>query len=364
MNSTTRVDTVVVGGGQAGLALGYHLAQQQRDFVILDAQTRVGDAWRTRWDSLRLFTPARFDGLPGAAFPADPLAFPTKDDQADYLEAYAGRFGLPIHTGIRVEAVWREDGRFVVAGGAGRWTADSVVLATGGNQVPRVPGFAASIAPEVLQLHSSGYRNAGQLKPGNVLVVGVGNSGAEIAREVSRSHPTWLAGTPSGQLLVRHGRVAARFVFPVVRLAALHILTMATPVGRRAARRLMSHADPLIRTKMRDLADAGVRFVPRVVGVRSGMPVVDGDSVLSVENVIWCTGYRNDFGWVNLPGFQGGEQPAQSRGVVPSVPGLYFLGQEFLFSAVSATVTGVCRDAKYLAGHLNAPARQPELVIG
>lgn len=364
MSTTNRVDTVVVGGGQAGLALGYHLAQQHRDFAILDAHARVGDAWRMRWDSLRLFTPAKFDGLPGMRFPADPLSFPTKDQEADYLEAYAARFELPVRGGVAVEAVWRENARFVVATGTDRWTADNVVLATGGSQVPRVPHLAESMAPEVLQLHSSDYRNPAQLRPGKVLVVGVGNSGAEIALEVSRSHPTWLAGAPSGQLPVRHGRAAARFVLPVIRFVALHVLTLATPMGRKAAPVMVSRAAPLIRTKMRDLAAAGVRSVPRVIGVRAGMPIVDGavdgGSVLSVANIIWCTGYRNDFGWVNLPGFQDGDRPAQSRGIIPTIPGLYLLGQDFLFSAVSATVTGACRDAKYLAGHMNAPIRQPE----
>ncbi|HEY9477978.1 MAG TPA: FAD-dependent oxidoreductase [Microbacteriaceae bacterium] len=360
MSTAEHVDTVVVGGGQSGLAIGYFLAQQHRDFVILDAHPHLGDAWRTRWDSLRLFTPAKFDGLPGMRFPADPLTFPTKDQQADYLEAYAARFDLPVHGGVHVEAVWRENGRLVVAAGTDRWTADNVVLATGGSQVPKVPHLAESMAPEVLQLHSSDYRNPAQLRPGTVLVVGVGNSGAEIALEVSRSHPTWLAGTPSGQLPVRHGRAAARFALPVIRFVALHVLTLATPLGRKAAPAMVSRAAPLIRTKMRDLAAAGVRSVPRVTGARDGMPVVDGDSVLSVANIIWCTGYRNDFSWVNLPGFQDGAQPPQARGRVESVPGLYFLGQEFQFSAVSATVTGVCRDAKYLAGHMDAPVRQPE----
>lgn len=355
MNATERVDTVVVGGGQAALVLGYYLMQQRRDFVILDAHTRVGDAWRLRWDSLRLFTPAKFDGLPGVRFPADRLSFPTKDQHADYLEDYAARFGLPVHTGVMVEAVQREADGFLVAAGTRRWWADNVVLATGGSQRPRLPQLAASIAPEVLQLHSSEYRNPAQLRPGNVLVVGVGNSGAEIALEVSRTHPTWLAGVPSGQLPVRHGRAAARFLLPVVRFAALHVLNLATPVGRKAQRAMMTHAAPLIRTKMADLAAAGVRCVPRVVGVADGMPVTDGDSALSVDNVIWCTGYHTDFSWVHLPGFQDGWRPAQVRGIVDSVPGLYLLGQEFLFSALSATVTGVRRDARYLARHMNPP---------
>ncbi|GAB3039175.1 NAD(P)/FAD-dependent oxidoreductase [Parafrigoribacterium mesophilum] len=357
MNATEHVDTVVVGGGQAGLALGYYLAQQQRDFVILDAHARVGDAWRQRWDSLRLFTPAKFDGLPGVRFPEDRLSFPTKDQQADYLEDYAARFDLPVHTGVMVDAVWRDEDGFLVTAGADRWLANNVVLATGGSQRPRLPQLAASIGPEVLQLHSSEYRNPAQLRPGAVVVVGVGNSGAEIALEVSRSHPTWLAGTPSGQLPVRHGRAAARFLLPLVRFVALHVLTMATPVGRKAHLAMTTRAAPLIRTKMTDLAAAGVRSVPRVVTVANGMPMTDGDSALSVDNVIWCTGYRTDFNWVHLPGFQDGARPAQARGIVDSVPGLYFLGQEFLFSAVSATVTGVRRDARYLARHMNPPLR-------
>jgi putative flavoprotein involved in K+ transport len=355
MNATEHVDTVVVGGGQAALALGYYLAQQHRDFVILDAHTRIGDAWRLRWDSLRLFTPAKFDNLPGMRFPGDRLSFPTKDQHADYLEAYAARFGLPVHTGVTVEAVRREEDGFLVSAGSRRWWAANVVLATGGSQRPRLPELAASIAPEVLQLHSSRYRNPAQLRPGNVLVVGVGNSGAEIALEVSRTHPTWLAGTPSGQLPVRHGRAAARFVLPVIRFAALHVLTLATPVGRKAQGAMTRRAAPLIRTKMADLAAAGVRSVPRVVGVANGMPVVDGGSVVSVENIIWCTGYRTDFSWVHLAGFRDGAWPGQVRGIVDSVPGLYVLGQEFLFSALSATVTGVCRDARYLARHMNPP---------
>lgn len=366
MNASEQVDTVVVGGGQSGLALGYYLAQQKRDFVILDAHARVGDAWRLRWDSLRLFTPAKFNTLPGVRFSGDPLSFPTKDQHAEYLAAYASRFALPVRNGVRVEAVWREEDRFTVAAGARRWSARSVVLATGGSQRPRSPEFAASIAPEVLQLHSSDYRNPSQLRRGNVLVVGAGNSGAEIALEVSRFHPTWLAGAPSAQLPVRHGRTAARFLFPLVRFAALRVLTRATRVGRKAAAAMATQATPLIRTKMSDLAAAGVHSVPRVVGVADGMPVADGGSVLRVDNVIWCTGYRTDFSWVHLPGFQNGASPAHTRGIVDSVPGLYFLGQEFLFSAASATVTGVRRDARYLARHMNVLHRSagPDTAAG
>src|SRR5213593_4306373 len=205
-------ETIVIGGGQAGLAVGYHLARRGRPFVILDGNERVGDAWRTRWDSLRLFTPARYDGLPGWRFPGPGWSFPTKDEMADYLEAYAARFELPVRTGSRVERLSRQGDRYVIATADRRFEADHVVVASGAHQSPKVPAFAAELADGVVQLHSSEYRHPSQLREGGVLVVGAGNSGAEIAFELSRTHPTWLSGRDVGEIPVRHGSIPARFV--------------------------------------------------------------------------------------------------------------------------------------------------------
>ena len=256
------LDTLVIGGGQAGLAMGHYLKTQGRRFLILDAHPRIGDAWRKRWDTLRLFTPAKYDGLPGMPFPGDGLSFPTKDELADYLEAYASAFELPVRTGIRVERLWREQGRYVASSDGQRWEAGNVVVATGSTHAPKLPEFAPDLAPSIVRLHSSEYRNPGQLQDGPVLVVGLGNSGAEIALEVSRTHRTLVAGKPGGELPVRHGRTAARFVLPVIRFLGLHVLTLDTPIGRKAAPHMLAHADPLIRTKSKDLAAAGVEFVP------------------------------------------------------------------------------------------------------
>ncbi|KQW04729.1 portal protein [Leifsonia sp. Root4] len=365
MNATrsadvTTVDTVVIGGGQAGLAIGYFLAKQGRDFVILDTHERIGDAWRLRWDSLRLFTPAKYDGLPGMRFPGDRLGFPTKDEVADYLESYAARFQLPVQTGVRVDRVRFEDGCFIATADGHRWESNNVVLTTGGQHAPKVPEFAARLAPDIVQLHSSGYRNPAQLPTGPTLVVGVGNSGAEIARELIQTLPTSLAGKAAGELPIHHGRAAARFALPVVRFLGLHVLTLRTPLGRQALATLGVHADPLIRTKVRDLADAGVSLVPRVTGVRDGRPVLADGRVCEVSSVIWCTGYRNEFDWVEVPAFDEEGRPRHHRGVVRSVPGLYVLGQELLFAAVSATLPGIGRDAAYLARQLAAGARSPE----
>jgi putative flavoprotein involved in K+ transport len=348
-NGSERFETVVIGGGQAGLSVGYHLAKRGRPFMILDANERIGDAWRKRWDSLRLFTPAKYDGLHGMPFPAPRVSFPTKDEMADYLQAYAERFELPVRTGTRVDGLSKEGRGFVVSCGDRRLEADNVVVATGAAHLPRVPAFASALDPGIVQLHSSAYLNPSQLQDGGVLLVGVGNSGAEIAYEVSRTHSTWLSGKPTAQIPVRHGPNAARFALPVVRFLGHHVLTMKTPIGRKVRPHFISHAAPLIRVKLKDLAAAGVERVPRTVGVKDGRPELADGRVLNVSNVIWCTGFRYDFGWIDLPAFGEDGGPVHRRGVVDSEPGLYFVGLLFQYAASSDVLPGVGRDAEYVA---------------
>jgi putative flavoprotein involved in K+ transport len=345
-------ESVVIGGGQAGLSVGYHLKKQGRPFVILDANERIGDAWRKRWDSLRLFTPARYSGLAGWRFPAPALSFPTKDEMADYLEAYAARFDLPIRTGVKMDRLSRQADRYVLTAGGRRFEAEHVVVATGANQVPKVPAFADELHSSIVQLHSSQYRNPSQLQEGAVLVVGAGNSGAEIAFEVSRTHATYLSGKPSGQLPVRHGPVAARFFFPVVRFVGHHVLTLRTPIGRKVQPEFISHGAPLIRVKLKDLIATGVKQVPRTVSVEDGRPVLKDGRVLDVSNVIWCTGFREEFPWIDLPIFGEDGRPLHERGVVVGEPGLYFVGLLFQYAATSDVLPGVGRDAEYVAKHI------------
>jgi putative flavoprotein involved in K+ transport len=345
------IETVIIGGGQAGLAVGHHLARRGRPFLILDANRRVGDAWRSRWDSLRLFTPARYNGLAGMPFPGPAHAFPTKDQVADYLEAYAARFQLPVQTGVRVDRLTRGDGGFVVAAGDRHWEADNVVVAMSTFQVPRVPAFAADLGPDVVQLHAAGYRNPSQLQDGGVLVVGAGNSGAEIALEVAGRHPTWLAGKESGHVPFRIEGAPARFVFQplLFRVIGHRVLTVDNPIGRRLRPRLLSHGAPLVRVKPKDLAAAGVRRVARVVGTRDGHPLLADQQVPEVANVIWCTGLAPDFSWINLPVFgENRSEPLHHRGVVASQPGLYFVGLSFLYAMSSGFLPGVDRDAGHI----------------
>lgn len=356
---TAAVDTVIVGGGQSGLALGYYLAQQHRNFVILDAGTRVGDGWRNRWDSLRLFTPAKYNGLPGRPFPGDRLAFTTKDEQADYLEDYAARCHLPVRPNTAVTRLTHDGQRFHVMAGAQRWTAANVVLATGACHLPKTPGFAAELPSDVVQLHSHTYRNPAQLKPGPVLLVGAGNSGAEIALETSRTHETWLAGRATGEIPFRHGRTAARFLIPMVRFAGMHVLNTGTPVGRKVLPQLAGKGRPLIRTKTADLRAAAVQLVPRVAGVQNGEVMLDDGRSLPVANVIWCTGFTEAYPWMDIPALPAGWRAQQHRGIVDALPGLYLLGQDLLFAAASETLPSVCRDARYLAKRLGA-TRAPQ----
>ena len=359
------IETVVIGGGQAGLAVGHHLARRGRPFLILDANQRVGDAWRQRWDSLRLFTPARYNALAGMPFPTPAHSFPTKDQVADYLEAYATQFRLPVRTGIRVDRLFRDDGGFVVNGGDRRWEADNVVVAMSSFQVPRVPPFARDLSPDIVQLHSAGYRNPSQLQDGGVLVVGAGNSGAEIALEVAGWHPTWLAGKESGHVPFRIEGAPARFVFQplLFRVVGHRVLTVDTPIGRKLRPKLTSHAAPLVRVKPKDLAAAGIQRVPRVVGVHGGHSLLADQRVLEVANVIWCTGSGPDFSWVDLPIFDDDErEPMHHRGIVASQPGLYFVGLAFLYAMSSGFLPGVDRDAEHvvqaiLAGAGRAPGR-------
>ncbi|PVU82022.1 portal protein [Cellulomonas sp. WB94] len=353
---TERIDTVVIGAGQAGLAAGFYLAQQGRPFFILEAHERVGDSWRRRWDSLRLFTPARYDALPGSRYPGSPWAFPTREEFADYLERYADERGLPVRTRTVVRRLAREGTGYVVETDDGRLLADHVVVATGYDRLPQMPALRAELAPTITQLHSADYRNPAQIPDGDVLVVGAGNSGADIALELSRTHQVHLAGRHPGQVPFRIERPSSRIPSLLVFAAFAHVLTTSTPIGRRARAGVLAHSGPLIRVKTTDLAAAGVHRVPRVVGVRDGLPVVEGGEALAVGSVVWCTGYRPDTSWIDLPVIGTDGLPVHERGVCPSQPGLYFLGQLFQYSLASSMIHGVGRDAKYVAGHLDRAA--------
>jgi putative flavoprotein involved in K+ transport len=352
------VDTVVIGGGQAGLATGYYLRQAGRRFVILDQYPRVGDVWRSRWDSLRLFTPGRYNSLPGMRFPGSSSSHPGKDDIADYFEEYARRFELPVRTGVRVDKLSKVDGRFHLLGEGWSMAAGNVVVATGAFHTPRIPPFAAELDPKILQFHSKAYRNPSQIPVGDVLLVGAANSGAEIAMDLARKHRIWLSGRDPGHEPTRAGTLPDRFVTPLLWFAATRVLTVRNPIGRKVRDHFLDppRGIPLGRLRMKDLTAAGVERAPRLAGVKTGAPVLEDGRVLDVRTVIWCTGFTPDFSWIDLGlplrhGF-----PIHDRGIVTSCPGLYFMGLPFLYSLSSALVGGVGRDARYIVDHLRSSA--------
>ena len=354
MHADSSYDTIVIGGGQAGLSVGYHLAKRKLRFVILDENGRVGDAWRKRWDSLRLFTPTRLNGLPEMPFDAPKWSFPTKDEMADYLEAYAERFSLPLRTGVRVESVGKEEGRFIVSIDGERLEARNVVVATGALRIPKLPQFAAELDPRIVQLHSADYRNPSQLQDGDVLVVGVGNSGAEIAYELAETRRCLLAGTNKGEIPVPHGSRRRRPMFRVIRFLGHRVVRTDTRIGRKVGPKVAAKGPPLMRRKEADFAAVGVERVARVVGVRDGLPLLEDGDVLDVANVIWCTGFRTDFSWIDLPAFDDDGRPLHERGVVESVPGLYFAGLIFQYSLTSDVLPNGGRDAEYVARQIAA----------
>jgi putative flavoprotein involved in K+ transport len=348
------IDTVVIGAGQTGLSAGYHLKRRGLPFVILDADARIGDHWREHWDSLRLYSPASADGLPGLRFPASRFHYPSGREMGDYLETYATRFELPVISGTRVEYVepmpGPDDG-FLVAAGSRRYVARQVIVANGAFRRPRVPEFAALLDPSIMQLHSSEYRNPSQLRPGSVLVVGLSHSGADIAYETASTHRTLLAGHAHGELPFRLiDTWRARIVWPIVVFLATRVLTIRTPIGRRMRPFVRLGGGPLLRIRSVDLARVGVeRHDQRVIGVRDGRPELTDGSVLDVANVVWSTGFRPDYGWISVPDLVGEDGwPRERRGVSTAAAGLFFLGIPFQYAFSSMLVLGAGRDAAYV----------------
>lgn len=336
-------DTIIVGAGQAGLAAGYHLAKRDADFLIIDSAEHVGDSWRNRWDSLRLFTPAAYSGLPGMCFPGEPMYLPDKEEVADYLQRYAQRFELPVRGSTCVESLRQEGKGYLLSANGTTYQANSVIVATGPFQRPRVPSLAAHLPRSIHQIHSSEYRNPFDLPSGSVLVVGVGNSGAQIALELVASRQVWLAGHESGYLRRRFlGRDLFRWIWPL-----LTTFTADTRVGRRLRNRSRK-TDALIGIRPSQLTESGIIRVGKVTEVRDGVPYCEGEPV-DPNVIIWATGFTPDYSWIQLPIFDADGYPRHQRGAVLDAPGLYFLGLRFQHRMTSSLIGGVGADAAYIA---------------
>lgn len=351
-----RHDVVVVGAGQAGLSVGYHLKRKGIDHVILEGAPRIGDVWRNRWDSLRLFTPAKFDSLDGYRFPAHKDVFPTKDEMADYLERYAAKFELPVRLNAPVKRLHKANGRFRVETTDRVYEADRVVVAAASYQKPRLPAFAKDLDPQVFQMHSHEYRNPAQLPDGPVLLVGAGNSGAEIAMDLAKTHKVYLSGRDVGHIPFDIAGFMGRklLVRMVIRGMFHHMLTMRTPMGRKFRSKMHGHGMPLIRTRPGQLERAGVRRIGKITAIRDGKALVDDGTKVAFASVIWCTGFHSGFDWIDLPVLDDHGDPRQRFGKATDVDGLYFAGLHFEYAVSSTMVAGVGRDARRVAGWIAA----------
>jgi putative flavoprotein involved in K+ transport len=350
---TERTDTVIIGGGQAGLAIGYYLSQQKRDFMILDTHGRAGESWRKRWDSLRLFTSTSFNSLPGMPFPKFAARYPTKDEMADYLESYAAHFRLPIRFNTKVNELTRDGDTYLISTNRLILKAAQVIVATGAYFNPHVPSYASYLDPSINQFHSFDYRNKSQLQDGAVLVVGAGNSGVEIALDLAPKHPVWLSGRDTGTIPVKSGDL--RYELGVVLFKSImQCLTVDTLPGRWIVRRAkeFTGGHPVVGVTPEDLLRAGIRRVPRVTGVSGGKPLLEDGRTLDVVNIIWSTGFLRDYPWIKLPVFDANGDPIHRRGVVQEEPGLYFVGLPYQSTLLSGLVAGAGTDAKYIAKQL------------
>lgn len=350
--TTDRFDVVVVGAGQAGLAMGYFLARQGRRFVILERSDSIGAAWRERWESLTLFTPRRYNGLPGLPFPGDPDGYPTRDEVIAYLERYAEKFELPIELNSNARRLTTDDGRFLLEVDGRTIRADQVVVATGPFQEPYVPQLAERLAPEIFQTHSTGYRKPTDVPEGAVLVVGGGNTGFQIAQELSATHKVYLSVGSRQSPLPQ--KLLGRDLFWWLTKSRLLNTTVESRLGRR-----LQHRDTLIGSSPRDLKRRyGVELKPRVVDASEHTVRFADGSELKVEAVIWATGYRPDYSWIALPVFDPDGRLRHRRGVT-DVAGLYFLGLTWQHTRGSALLGWVKDDAEFVAQQISQRDEAP-----
>jgi putative flavoprotein involved in K+ transport len=341
------LEVLIIGAGQAGLALGWHLRRQGVDFALVDAAARTGDSWRARWDSLRLFTPAEYDALPGMPFPSPAGTYPGKEQVAAYLEDYARSFDLPVQLSTPVTRLSRDDEGFTAESPAGDVRARRVVVATGPFQTPLVPSWSAGLGPQVSQLHSAAYRRPADVPGASVLVVGAGNSGFQIAEELARAGRRVSVAIGSRPIMVPQ-RALGRDLFWWFGLVHL----FQRPADSRIGRRLRSSPETVIGTSWRAVRDLGITLRPRASKADGGTVTFDDGSDLDVDAVVWATGYRPDYAWLDIPGALRDGQVLHSRGISP-VPGLHFLGLPWQYTRGSALLGFVKDDASWLAERLD-----------
>lgn len=350
MTSETRTpsfDVVVIGGSQAGLAMGYDLAQRGLRFVILDAGPEIGHVWSSRWDSLTLFTPAQYSSLPGMAFPLPSDTYPSKDDVATYLQSYVSAFDLPVRLNANVTSVTQRDGAFVVTTTSDELTAGQVVVATGPFQVPFVPPIADELDETVTQVHSADYRSPSQLPEGHVLVVGGGNSGFQIAEELAATRKVDLAVGKRVPSLPQ--RFLGKDLFWWLSGIGFMKISTDSRLGRKLAKR-----DVLIGSSPRGLRQSGVILRKRLASAAGRRAIFDDGSEQDIDAIVWATGYGSDFSWIDIPTIKDERGGIIHRRGVTDDPGLLFIGLTWQHTRGSALIGFVGDDAAFIADRIDS----------
>jgi putative flavoprotein involved in K+ transport len=349
-----QIGTVVIGAGQAGLAAAYFLKMKQEDFIILDSGNEVGHSWRERWDSLRLFTPSQYDGLPGFKFPAVRGTLPTKEEMADYLSNYAKKYALPVVLNTSVLELNTSGDGYELITSNGTVYAKNVIVATGTNPKAYIPAFSSDLNENIKQIHASLYKNPQLFPASNTLIVGAGTSGVEIAIELSKSRQTFLSGNPTPHI----PDVIFRYFGRLYWWFAYYMLTIKTPIGRKVKPVITTSGGPLISVSMNEVDEAKIERLPRLKGVENGLPCLEDGRVLEVASIVWATGYKPDFTWIKFLKSDPNGWPGTYRGISEEFKGLYFVGMIFQFGLTSGLVGGVGRDAAYVVNHLHKRSKK------
>lgn len=339
--------TVIIGAGQAGLAMGYYLKQINQSFIILDKNQNIGDEWRKRYDSLVLFTPRMYSSLPGLLLKGDPHDFPVKDEIVQYLNQYVDAFQLPVQLQTEVKRVWKEYNHFYVQTIDEVYEAENVIIASGPFQTPNIPGFAQQLSSDILQMHSSQYKNPADLIEGNALVVGGGNSGAQIAVELSNERETYLSVSQKMKFFpLKIGKKSIFWWFDKLGI-------LKAPSHSWIAKKIQAGGDPIFGSELKGaLASGAVIQKSRTVDGDDTAIRFQDQTKLEVQNIIWATGFSLDYSWLEVKEVLNDRgRPLHKRGVT-QVDGLYFLGLPWQYRRGSALLQGVGEDAKYIAEHI------------
>lgn len=342
------LDFIVVGAAQAGLSMAYYLKKLNKDFLLVDKEASIGASWRNRWDSLTLFTPSEFNNLPGLAFPGPKGHYPSKDEVAEYFQDYVAEYDFPVQFNTLIDKITPQNDHFLLKSPQGDFKAKNVIIATGPFHIPYIPAFSEKIDPEIFQVHSNYYKNPDQLQPGKTMVVGAGDSGFQILDEISqRETEVYFSGTSKVRLLPQE--ILGKTLFWWLKKSGILGFSKDSWIGKK----LSTSRQPIIGTDVKAiLRRENVRLIGKVKNAERATIYTEDREIKDLRNIVWATGYRPNFKWIEGLELTENGYPVHQRGV-SNINGLYFIGLPWLYTRGSATLGGIKKDAEYLANHIS-----------